>query len=100
MRTISIVNLDAFPTGVITVTTVAMLAPLYPLIGLWRARSSAYWRLTLLGWLLCFVGVGLFTIVLNVATGSARCWFMAATQPTWCAAPSTGSRCRRASTTC
>lgn len=59
-------NLDAFPTGVITVATIAMLAPLYPLIRLRRRRESAYWRLTLLAWLLFFFGVGLFTIVLNV----------------------------------
>jgi uncharacterized membrane protein len=59
-------NLDAFPTGVITVATLAMLLPLYPLIRLWQHRNSAFWRLTLLGWLLFFFGVGLFTIVLNV----------------------------------
>jgi uncharacterized membrane protein len=61
-----VTNLDAFPTGVIGVATIAMLAPLYPLIRFWRRRDSAYWRLTLLAWLLFFFGVGLFTIVLNV----------------------------------
>jgi uncharacterized membrane protein len=61
-----VTNLDAFPTGVIVVATIAMLTPLYLLIRLWPQRASSYWRLTLLGWLLFFFGVGLFTIVLNV----------------------------------
>ncbi len=61
-----IINLDAFPTGVIAVATIAMLLPLYPLIRLWRHTGSAYWRLTFLGWLLFFFGVSLFTIILNV----------------------------------
>jgi uncharacterized membrane protein len=58
--------LDAFPTGVIVVATLAMLLPLYPLIRLWAQRNTTYWRLTFLAWLIFFFGVSLFTIVLNV----------------------------------
>lgn len=59
-------SLDAFPTGVIVVANLAMLLPLYPLIRLWKQRQTAYWRLTALGWMLFFFGVGVFTIALNV----------------------------------
>jgi uncharacterized membrane protein len=62
-----ILNLDApLPLGVIVVATIAMLVPMYPLVRTWSQRGSWYWRLTLLGWLIFFFGVSLFTIVLNV----------------------------------
>ncbi len=64
-------SLDAFPTGVIVVANLAMLLPLYPLARLWKQRSTAYWRLTALGWALFFFGVGIFTIVLNVPINNA-----------------------------
>ena len=60
------VHLDAFPTGVIVVGTVAMLLPLYPLVRLFTKRKTAYWKLTFLGWFLFCFGVTIFTIVFNV----------------------------------
>ncbi|WP_298814990.1 DUF1772 domain-containing protein [Chloroflexus sp.] len=63
--------LDAFPTGVIVVANLAMWLPLYPLVRLWRERHTLYWRLTALGWILFFFGVGVFTIVLNVPINNA-----------------------------
>jgi uncharacterized membrane protein len=79
-----IVALDAFPTGVIIVATVSMLAPLYPLIRLWPQRNTVYWRLTLVAWLLFFFGVGLFTIVLNVPINNdVKTWDIAAPPADW-----------------
>lgn len=74
-------SLDAFPTGVIVVATVSMLLPLYPLVRLWPRRSSAYWRLTALGWALFFFGVSLFTILLNVPINNAVLAWDPATPP-------------------
>lgn len=82
-----IANLDAFPTGVIVVASISMLAPLYPLVRLWPQRSSSYWRLTLAAWLLFFFGVGLFTIVLNVPINNEVLrWDPAAPPADWQAA--------------
>lgn len=64
-------SLDAFPTGVIVVANLAMFLPLYPLVRLWKQRRTTYWRLTALGWVLFFVGVGVFTITLNVPINNA-----------------------------
>ncbi len=76
--------LDAFPTGVIVVANLAMLLPLYPLARLWKARHTAYWRLTALGWALFFFGVGIFTIVLNVPINNAvLTWDISAPPPDW-----------------
>jgi uncharacterized membrane protein len=50
----------------ITLASIAMLLPLYPLIRHWKQRQTKYWLFTFLGWLLFFFGVGLFTILLNV----------------------------------
>lgn len=61
-----IVNLDAMPTGVIVVATISMLLPLYPIIALRNQRSTSFWWLTFMGWLLFCFGVSVFTIVLNV----------------------------------
>jgi uncharacterized membrane protein len=76
-----IVALDAFPAGVIAVATLGMLLPLYPLIALWRRRVSLFWRLTLLGWVLFFFGVSLFTIVLNVPINNQVLAMNAASPP-------------------
>lgn len=76
--------LDAFPTGVIVVANLAMLLPLYSLVRLWKERRSFYWRLTALGWLLFFFGVGVFTIVLNVPINNAvLAWDPAAPPADW-----------------
>lgn len=76
--------LDAFPTGVIVVANLAMLLPLYPLVRLWKDRHSSYWRLTALGWLLFFFGVGVFTIVLNVPiNNTVLTWDPAAPPADW-----------------
>lgn len=76
--------LDAFPTGVIVVANIAMLLPLYPLIRLWSARRTTYWRLTVLGWALFFFGVGVFTIVLNVPiNNTVLTWDAAAPPADW-----------------
>lgn len=64
-------HLDAFPTGVIVVANVGMLAPLVCLALAWRQRASGYWRLTALAWALFFFGVSLFTILLNVPINTA-----------------------------
>ncbi len=58
-------SLDAFPTGVIVVSMLSMLLPLYLLVRLWGQRRSLYWRLTAMAWLL-YVGVSASTIILNV----------------------------------
>ena len=73
--------LDGFPFGVIVVATLSMLLPLYPLIRLWRQRHTAYWRLTALGWVLFFFGVGVFTIVLNVPINNAVLTWQVANPP-------------------
>jgi uncharacterized membrane protein len=79
-----IVSLDAFPTGVITIATIAMLLPLYTLIRLWHARHSLFWRLTLIAWLLFFFGVGLFTILLNVPINNyVKTWNPATPPADW-----------------
>jgi uncharacterized membrane protein len=79
-----ITNLDAFPTGVITIATIAMLLPLYPLIRLWPLRRSSFWRLTLIAWLLFFFGVGLFTILLNVPINNyVKTWNAASPPADW-----------------
>ena len=49
----------------IVIASIAMLLPLYPIIKLRKQRQTKYWQFTLLGWLLFFFGVGLFTILLN-----------------------------------
>ncbi len=78
--------LDAFPTGVIVVASMSMLLPLYPLVRLWRERRSTYWRLTALGWLLFFLGVGVFTIALNVPINNVvLTWDAAAPPADWSA---------------
>ncbi len=61
-----IVQLDAFPTGVIVVATISMLLPLYTLYQLRHLRNTGFWKYTFAGWLLFFFGVSLFTIALNV----------------------------------
>ncbi|MEJ5346690.1 MAG: DUF1772 domain-containing protein [Chloroflexus sp.] len=77
-------SLDAFPTGVIVVASLAMLLPLYPLVLLWQQRNTAYWRFTALGWALFFFGVGIFTIVLNVPINNAvLAWDPAAPPADW-----------------
>lgn len=76
--------LDAFPTGVIGISLVAMLLPLYPLIRLWRHRSTAFWRWTASGWVLFFLGVGLFTIVLNAPINAyVKTWDVASPPADW-----------------
>jgi uncharacterized membrane protein len=59
-------NLDAFPFGVIAVSSLSMLLPLYTLIRLRQQRNTLFWRLTAIAWVLFFFGVGVFTIALNV----------------------------------
>ncbi len=77
-------SLDAFPTGVIVVANLAMLLPLYPLGRLWKERHTAYWRLTALGWVLFFFGVGVFTIALNVPiNNTVLTWNPAAPPADW-----------------
>jgi uncharacterized membrane protein len=61
-----ILNLDAMPFGVITVATISMLLPLYPLWVLRNERHTSFWKLTFWGWLLFCFGVSIFTIALNV----------------------------------
>ncbi|MGB9632244.1 MAG: anthrone oxygenase family protein [Chloroflexaceae bacterium] len=76
--------LDAFPTGVIVVATLAMVLPLYPLVRLRNERHTLYWRLTALGWAFFFFGVGVFTIVLNVPINNAvLTWDPAAPPADW-----------------
>ncbi len=82
--------LDAFPTGVIVVASLSMVLPLYPLVRLWRARRTAYWWLTAAGWLVFLLGVGIFTIALNVPINTAvLAWDPAAPPADWESARST-----------
>lgn len=79
--------LDAFPTGVIVVAIVSMFLPLYPLIRLWRKRNTTYWRLTAIAWVIFFLGVGVFTIVLNAPINQyVLTWNVASPPPDWEAA--------------
>jgi uncharacterized membrane protein len=79
-----IVNLDAFPTGVIVVATVSMLLPLLPLIALRKQWRTTFWLLTFVGWLLFFFGVSLFTIVLNVPINEyVKTWQVVAPPADW-----------------
>jgi uncharacterized membrane protein len=61
-----------------------MLLPLYPLIKLWRYRSSSFWRLTFVAWLLFCFGVSVFTIVLNVPINNyVKTWDIANPPADW-----------------
>jgi uncharacterized membrane protein len=79
-----IVSLDAFPTGVIVVATISMLLPLYTLIKLRKQRQTAFWKLTLWGWILFCFGVSVFTIVLNVPINEyVKTWDLANPPADW-----------------
>jgi uncharacterized membrane protein len=79
-----IVNLDAFPTGVIVIASISMLLPLFPLIALRKHWRTSFWRLTFVGWILFFFGVSLFTILLNVPINEyVKTWSAAAPPADW-----------------
>lgn len=72
-----------FPSAIL-IATIAMLLPLYPLIRYRQKRQTKFWQLTLIGWLLFFFGVGLFTIVLNVPINEyVKTWDIANPPTDW-----------------
>lgn len=77
-------HLTAWPTGVVAVGLLALLLPLYPLVTLWERRQTTFWLLTLLGWLLFGLAVGVFgAVTLLPIHRTMLAWNPAALPPDW-----------------